>query len=63
MCQVLVATSREASTGGQYYEYTRAKQLRSQASSKESFDERKQKKLWNLSCEQVGISNDWLAEL
>ena len=63
MCQVLVATSREASTGGHYFEYTRAKQLRIQASSKESFDEGKQKKLWNLSCEQVGISNDWLAEL
>ena len=48
---VLCATDAVAGTGGQYFEYTRSGVFRAHASSEESYDELKAKRLWEVSAE------------
>ena len=64
-CVYLVTVLKEgsASEGGLYFEYNRSKELCCKDSSLDSYDDAKQKELWEVSCNMVGVESDWMERL
>ena len=57
---VRCATDSAAAAGGGYFEFTRHGSFRELASSEESYDEDKARRLWELSAELTGCNQNQL---